>query len=253
MARFKFPLPASRSAGTLLQCEPMALIRLGGVVAEISGSLDGVTFSHNRNGRYARARVKPTNPRSVKQQSVRSQLATISSQWRGLSSAARASWSALGATITDTNRLGDATTLTGLQAFVSINQLRLTAGQSITTTAPIIDAIPTFVAGAVVSTVATGGTLTIATTTLPTTGQTLRVYATGAVSQGRNFFRKSQYKLLATFSSSAVSPLDIKTPWSAAYGSIGTGIVGGKISIWVVPVSVNGFAGPPVRVDTIWS
>lgn len=231
----------------------MASIRLGAVVSEIAGSLDGVVYSHNRNGRYVRARVKPTNPRSVKQTVVRGGFASLSQQWRTLTAAQRTAWASLGAQMTQTNRLGEATTLTGNQAFISINQLKLTAGQATVTAAPVLDAAPTIILGAIVTTVAAAGTLTIASTTVLATGQTMRVYATGPLSQGRTFFRRSQYKLMQTVTAPFVSPIDMKAAWVATYGAIGTPIVGAKISILITPVSANGIEGTPTRIDSIWS
>lgn len=231
----------------------MAKIRLGGVVAQASGSLDGITFSHNRNGPYVRARRKPTNPKTVKQTAVRSQFTSLAQQWRTLGSSQRTQWAQLGAQMQQTNSIGAVTTLTGLQAFTSVNQLRLTAGLAVITGAPVLDTPPLFTPGTLVSTVATGGTLTIATTTIPGAGQTIRVYATGNMSAGRNFIRKSQYRFLTTLGSSSVSPIDLKTVYQAAFGTIASTWVGAKISFLFVPVSANGIAGTSVRVDGIWS
>lgn len=230
----------------------MAKIRLGGIVAQASGSLDGVVFSHNRNGRYVRARVKPTNPKSVKQQSVRSNLASLSQTWRTLTTAQRNQWTALGAQMTQTNSIGEATTLTGLQAFVSVNQLKLTAGQAVVTTAPVLDSAPTFTPGTLTLTATGTAALTLAFSGSGVASQSFRIYATGNLSAGRNFIRKSQYRLLQTIAGNSTSPVNLVSSWQAAYGTITVAMVGAKVSFLIVPVSTSGIAGPPVRVDGNW-
>lgn len=232
----------------------MALIKMGSVVAEISGSLDGITYSHNRNGRYVRARVKPTNPRSVKQAAVRSQFTTLSQQWRSLSTTQRTAWASLGAQMTQTNRLGAATSLTGQQAYISINQLRLTGGQTIQNAAPILDSAPT-VSGltATVSFTVAGSVplVNIAYTSSGSASQSIRIYATGLLSAGKSYVRKSQYRLLTTIAANAASPAVLTSAWQATYGTLSAGAAGARVSFLLIPVSTNYIAGTAARVDAI--
>lgn len=232
----------------------MALIKMGTVVSEISGSIDGVTFSHNRNGRYARARVKPTNPKSVRQTAVRSQLASLSAGYRALSTSQKTGWTSLGAQMVQTNRLGAATNLTGAQAYISVNQLKVTAGQAVVSSAPILDSPPTITSLTLTVSFTTAGSVQLVSLAYtlggsPTATQTLRVYSTGPLSAGKSFIRKSQYRLLGTVAANAASPFVLTGLYQSTYGAITAGTAGAKISMLVVPTSTNGFAGPAQRVD----
>ncbi|GAI01350.1 unnamed protein product, partial [marine sediment metagenome] len=45
----------------------MALIKYGGGIVQISGSIAGTVFARNKMGNYARPRTKPVNPRTARQ------------------------------------------------------------------------------------------------------------------------------------------------------------------------------------------
>lgn len=100
----------------------MALIKTGGGVAQISGSIAGTTFSRNRFGAYARNRSLPVNPNTSSQQKVRSAVALLSGQWKNaLSDAQRAAWSTYAENVSVLNRLGDVVNLTGFNMYVRTN------------------------------------------------------------------------------------------------------------------------------------
>ncbi|GAH50296.1 unnamed protein product, partial [marine sediment metagenome] len=48
----------------------MALVKLGGGIVQISGSIAGNTFARNRFGNYMRSRTKPVNPNSTRQTDI---------------------------------------------------------------------------------------------------------------------------------------------------------------------------------------
>jgi hypothetical protein len=78
----------------------------------------------------------PTNPMSPSQTTVRARFATNSQAWRALTAAQRAAWTSLGANMNRTDSLGQTYTLTGQQAFVSVNTNLLTIGQAAVSAAP---------------------------------------------------------------------------------------------------------------------
>ncbi|GAH13494.1 unnamed protein product, partial [marine sediment metagenome] len=49
----------------------MSLVKYGGGIVQMSGSIAGNTFARNRYGNYVRARTKPINPNSDRQVVVR--------------------------------------------------------------------------------------------------------------------------------------------------------------------------------------
>lgn len=100
----------------------MALIKTGGGVAQISGSIAGTVFSRNRYGAYARNRSIPVNPNTPKQQKVRAAVALLASQWyNSLSAANRELWTIYADNVAVKNRLGDDINLTGFNMYVRTN------------------------------------------------------------------------------------------------------------------------------------
>lgn len=98
------------------------------LIGRLSRSAGSTTAAHNRFGAYLRNRVIPTNPASAKQTAVRNSLATFSGEYRALTDAQRAAWTALGLNMTRTDSLGQVYTLTGLQAYISLNRNLYTSG-----------------------------------------------------------------------------------------------------------------------------
>lgn len=98
------------------------------VFTQASGSIGGMTFSHNSSGMYTRGRTIPTNPNSQAQAEVRSTLALVSQRWGLISQANRDSWSNYAAVTPVTNVLGDSILLSGQQMFVRCNTLRVRGG-----------------------------------------------------------------------------------------------------------------------------
>lgn len=108
------------------------------LIGRLSRSAGSTTAGHNRFGAYLRNRVIPTNPNTTKQSDVRSNLGTLSSGWRALTEAKRLAWTALGASMTRTDSLGETYTLTGQQCYVSLNRNLNTVGGTAITDAPLL-------------------------------------------------------------------------------------------------------------------
>lgn len=97
----------------------------------------GDTVAYPVNNRmFAREFVIPSNPDDANQQSVRSNLATVAVAFQSLTPAEKAAWANLGSQMTRTDANGDSYTLSAVQAYVSVNSLRLLDGQASTDTAP---------------------------------------------------------------------------------------------------------------------
>lgn len=101
------------------------------VYSAASGSIAGITYSHNRGGMYTRARAVPTNPNSTLQQAARTALGTANSQWAALSSSNQALWDAYAEGTSWTDSLGNPITVTGQQAYIRWATVALRGGQSI--------------------------------------------------------------------------------------------------------------------------
>ena len=100
----------------------MALIKFGGGVVGMAGSIAGTTFARNRYGSYARSRTKPVNPNSGLQQLVRSTLSQLTTRWSlTLTDDQRIAWNMYGANVVMKNRLGESMNLTGFNHYLRSN------------------------------------------------------------------------------------------------------------------------------------
>lgn len=121
----------------------MALIKFGGGITAMSGSIAGNTFARNRFGNYSRARTKPVNPKSEMQSKVRLIMAYLVEYWNEqLSSAERAQWATYAAAISMKNRLGESIKCTGFNHFIRGNSLRLRFAGSVIEAGPAVLTLP---------------------------------------------------------------------------------------------------------------
>ncbi len=121
----------------------MALVKFGGGIVQMSGSIAGDTFARNRYGNYVRARTKPTNPNTIRQQQVRSALALLTVRWsQTLTAANRTAWNLYGANVTMKNRLGENVFLTGFNHFIRSNAIPARLGQLVINAGPVIFELP---------------------------------------------------------------------------------------------------------------
>jgi hypothetical protein len=109
-----------------------------------SGSLGGLTMSHNRGGQYLRKRVVPTNPGTSRQQVVRSLLGTLASRWGNvLTAAQRDAWDLYGSSVAFINAIGETIFLTGQQQYLRSNVPRLQASMAVVDDGPTDFTLPT--------------------------------------------------------------------------------------------------------------
>jgi len=117
----------------------MALVKYGGGIVQMSGSIAGNTHARNRYGNYVRARTKPVNPNTDRQGNIRVTLSALAEAWNDeLSVAQRTAWNLYGSSTAMLNRLGETVYLSGFNHYVRSNSIRLFAGP-----ASRIDAGPT--------------------------------------------------------------------------------------------------------------
>lgn len=103
----------------------MALIKFGGGITAMSGSIAGNTFARNRYGNYIRARTKPTNPNSTFQIYARTIIAFLTEYWRDtVTSNQRAAWNLYASNVAMKNKLGETIYLTGFNHFIRSNSVR---------------------------------------------------------------------------------------------------------------------------------
>ena len=198
----------------------------------------GTTSSRNRFGQYRRTRAAPVNPRSTAQGLVRAHMAANSAAWRALTSDQRAGWGSLGAMIQRTDALGQAYTLTGFQAYCSINGVNLAAGNAIVAAAPALSTPAALLTATITS---TGGTLSVAYTTTPLAASVkLMLYASPQRSAGRQY--EGDFRLIAVTAAAAASPHNLLAAYSARFG---VPVVGNRIFFSLVN-TIGGFESGPL-------
>lgn len=101
------------------------------VISSASGSIAGITYSHNNGGNYTRARATPTNPNSTNQQAQRAALGAANAGWAALTDAQRDLWRDYAAATSWTDKLGNSITVTGHQAYVRWASVRSRIGESL--------------------------------------------------------------------------------------------------------------------------
>ncbi len=121
----------------------MALVKFGGGVIQMSGSVAGNTYARNRYGNYARARTKPVNPNTALQQAIRGAIAFLTDRWaQTLTAAQRTAWGLYGDNVNMTNRLGEVIHLTGFNHYIRSNAIRKQVGIAIIDAGPVVFEIP---------------------------------------------------------------------------------------------------------------
>lgn len=208
-----------------------------------SGSVAGVTASRNRFGQYHRTRATPVNPNSVAQGVVRARMASNSADWRALTANQRAGWASLGSQMIRADSLGQSYTLSGFQAFCSVNGNKLSAGDAVVADAPAI-VTPT---GLVTATITlTDAAFSVAYTTTPlAAGVRLFIFASPQRSAGRAY--EGDYRLIAVTAAAAASPHNLLSAYSAR---LGAPVEGQKVFL-ALQTYEGGFLGSPFSVAQV--
>lgn len=108
------------------------------VYTQTSGSIGGITYSHNKGGLYTRARRIPVNPNTSYQATVRNLLSQLQTYWQALTNTQRNAWSVWAQNMSFTNLLGDSESYTPNNCYQLCNVQRLQAGLSRIDNAPVI-------------------------------------------------------------------------------------------------------------------
>lgn len=98
----------------------MAKFTPGALVGQISGSVGGTVFSHNRFGPYMRRRAVPVTSTTPAALAAKAALAAGSTAWQAMAAADKLAWNAWALVNPVINSLGQAQTLTGHQAYTGL-------------------------------------------------------------------------------------------------------------------------------------
>lgn len=101
----------------------MAIIRTAALLADIRGSVAGVTFTRSRAGAVARARRKPCEATTAVLSQQRALWSVKVDHWRRvLTNANRLQWNTIAGYARPKNKLGQEYTPTGFQLFMALTQ-----------------------------------------------------------------------------------------------------------------------------------
>ncbi len=104
------------------------MAKVSPLIAIMSGSVGGNTWSRNKGGLYVKMKGVPTNPNSSRQQAVRGFLSTGTVDWAALGPDERNAWDTWAAEHPLTDPLGQEYFRTGHQAFVGLRARALDQG-----------------------------------------------------------------------------------------------------------------------------
>jgi len=208
-----------------------------------SGSLAGQTASRNRFGQYRRTRSIPVNPGTTFQALARARMATNAAAWRALTAEQRAAWHVLGGNISRTDSLGQTYTLTGSQAYSSINGNNLAAGNAVVGDAPALTEPGLVTLGAIICTVA-AHSVAYTVTPLPA-GERLFIFASPMRSAGRSY--EGDLRLILVTAAAAASPANIAAGYTARYGAL---VIGQRVFYSVARFAL-GFLGTPAAATSL--
>jgi len=216
------------------------------LVTEASGSIGGLTASHNRGGQYMRARAIPVNSNTLQQQAVRSLMASLSAAWGSvLTQAQRDGWEAYADQVPLPDALGEPRKGTGLNHFVRCNVGRQQAGIARIVTAPAIFDLGSFTAPVLGVVDASDGTASLAYTNTDAwaaaVGGYMLVYASQGSPPATGYF-KGPYRYAGKVAGAAVpptSPYACPLPFAVQTGQ--------KVFVKVNFIQVDGRYSSPFR------
>jgi hypothetical protein len=96
------------------------------VYTQASGSIGGITYSHNSGGLYTRARAIPTDPASAYQQTIRAIVGGLATAYNTeLSTSQRAAWKTYAAQVPIVDALGEPINIGAIAMYIRSNVQRL--------------------------------------------------------------------------------------------------------------------------------
>ena len=199
------------------------------IISQGSGSVAGLTMSHNRGGYYLRQRVIPTNPGSVPQAIVRAIVASLTSAWaNALTVQQRTSWDTYAENVPLMGPLGEPRNVGGLAMFVRSNVPRLQSSLPAVLDGPTIYNLGDSLPPTIISLTAATDTFSISFDPLEDWANEddagMIFYASRGQNQSINYF-KGPYRYAGKVEGDAVtpptSPAAIVDPFAIAVGQRG--------------------------------
>lgn len=113
------------------------------VLTQASGSVGGLTYSHNAGGLYMRARAIPVQPNTAYQTQVKNALTQLVTAWtETLTAVQRNAWNLYASNVPVVNPLGDPRANSGQNWYIGANSPRLQAIAKLASALTRVDAAP---------------------------------------------------------------------------------------------------------------
>jgi hypothetical protein len=170
-------------------------------------------------------------------------MTTNAAAWRGLTDAQRSGWKSLGLQITRSDSLGQSYDLSGFQAYCSVNNNKLDAGDAAVSDAPVITTPPDLLTATITL---TGVAFSIAYTATPLgAGVRLFIRCSPQRSAGRTF--NGDVRIISITAAAAASPANILAAYTAKFG---VPVTGNRIFLSLQTYQA-GFLGNPLAVSQV--
>jgi hypothetical protein len=201
----------------------MAKIKFGALAQDARGKIDGIVYSRNQFGAYARQKVSPVQPQAFRQTLVRERLTSLSKRFSTvITDSQRQAWNAFAKVNPVVDVFGNPQALSGISAYVRLNAVIENAGAALIDTPPA-DLSVTGLLSMTAAAAAGAATLGITFTATPLgAGLELYIWATQGLNAGRQFF-KPNLRFLGVSAAAQASPFAAGTLYTAKFGSLISG------------------------------
>jgi len=218
----------------------MAVITPSALISEIRGSVGSQTFSRNHYGAYVKGKLVQTNPDTIPQQAVRTNMADAVLQWQQLDQSEQDEWMQYVSQQLVGKNISRKIRRTAINEYTSRWMNRFAVGGVPAEFAPL----PKVRLNPVITSVTQGtGSIVVNIDTLRPVGDCdIVIYATHPISPGINMINQSFYRIIGVLSPAAqVDSVDIWTEYNALF-PLTIGDIGKKIGIAIRAINTDNFA-----------
>ncbi len=196
----------------------MPKIRFGAVITDSRGSMDGVTYSKNKAGSFARKRSVPTHKVTSYNSTIRARQATLSKRWSStLTLAQRAGWTTLAGLNPVVDVFGNTRYLSGFQFYCRVNGVRGQCGLAFIDAAPADQAGTGLLTAVVTATVVPVVSVAFTGTPLDADHR-LYIFATPPLPNGKSNVT-GLFKFVSKSGVSQASPYTFTADYTSRFGN----------------------------------
>ncbi len=221
------------------------------VFTQVSGSIGGTTFSHNRGGLYTRSRTVPVNPSSPAQNAVRGRFATLMSRWTNvLTQDNRDDWDVYSLNVPLPDPFGDPRNVGGVGMYIRGNTLARQAGAPFVNPGPGIFSLAEFTDVTGVGVLAAGNLISFTFDNTDAWANEdegfMMVYASRPQQPAKNYFT-GPYRFADQIDGDGVTPPTSPASIASAFSYA----VGQRVFIRIIVVRADGRVSNVQRVTAI--